>query len=341
MVIPHADMAQVRKVILAYATSAGTPWQKYAPDGPGAREKPLNDRFMGKLTIPTDPPDAQTQADAVTAAVKSGALSAFGRLTDPNAKLPDQLINKILIPTAGKLPASMLPAADKAKFIAAISATTQPVTQIRPREIKALRDAAAKVIPAAERAKDLGLFDAAFARYTQEAPDPRILEIFVAYANDGGVSCVKCHDMAGDASAVPAEWAALSSQAGGAADDATVFRTKPTGIPAGPRRWYVNSEFNHDAHRSMNCLECHAAALTSEKTSDILSPDMQWQGFRVDENNQLVAAQRSCVECHHPDNAEGPGAASNCTECHVFHDRSHERMVKPADMGKVSVSEAK
>jgi predicted CXXCH cytochrome family protein len=335
--IPHAEMAQVRQVILAYVTSSIRPWQKYAADRPGAREKPLNDRFISKLNVPSDYTDAM---DAVTKAVKTDPLSAAINQTDPLAKLPPDLVAK-LTAAAGKFPTNVVPAAEKAKVLAALSATTAPAYRLRGLVIDRLRVEAAKGLSGEAKAKTLRAFDEAFARYNQDTPDPRLLEVFVAYANDAGVSCVKCHDTEGSPAAVPPEWSALASQAK-PIEESSVFHTQPTGIPAGPRRWYVNSEFNHDAHRSMNCVECHAAALTSEKTGDVLSPDIQWQGLKFDPpgSDQMVAATRSCFECHHPDNSEGPGAASNCTECHIYHDRSHEAAPKPtpADVlnGKVA-----
>ncbi len=56
--------------------------------------------------------------------------------------------------------------------------------------------------------------------------------------------------------------------------------------------------FDHAAHRGMDCLQCHAAALTSEKTSDSLIPGVQ-----------------NCLQCH---TDAGPGRSS-CYECHRYH----------------------
>jgi hypothetical protein len=319
--IPHEDLGQIRRLILAYVTNPSAPWLKMAPDRPGPREKPLNDRMISALNVPADYSDA---VDAVTRAVKAAPLSAGADLTA--APLPAELQARLLA-AAAKLPGNVVPAADRKKLAAALAATTQPAVHLRPLVISRLRAAAAAGTSGGEKQKILAEFDAVFARYNQDTPDPRLLEMYVVYANDAN-SCVKCHAMEGDAAGAAEEWMSLSSPAKTAA--ASVFRTTPTGIPAGPRRWYVNSEFDHDAHRSMSCVECHSAALTSEKTSDLLLPDIQWQGlrFKPDSTTELIPAQRSCVECHHPDNSDGPGAASNCTECHVYHDRSHERMAR-------------
>jgi hypothetical protein len=77
-------------------------------------------------------------------------------------------------------------------------------------------------------------------------------------------------------------------------------------------RWLGNAEFDHEAHRMMDCNSCHAAK-TSKETSDVLLPTMQ-----------------TCVECHAPGKAE-----SRCFECHQYHDWTKERRVK----GKYSIEQ--
>jgi len=77
--------------------------------------------------------------------------------------------------------------------------------------------------------------------------------------------------------------------------------------------------FDHRAHRSVNCVDCHAAALTSSATSDVLSPN-------------LDTGTKSCVSCHKPDvdsftAGVHRGATSDCISCHQFHDRTKERKV--------------
>ncbi|MCS7034433.1 MAG: cytochrome c3 family protein, partial [Phycisphaerae bacterium] len=96
-------------------------------------------------------------------------------------------------------------------------------------------------------------FDWTYGTEKLKGPSTAVLEFYVAFA--GSESCAKCHgtnQSAGDfgrlASSVPLE-------------------TTPTGIGPLPRRWFPGSRFNHYAHRQLNCLDCHAAALRSEKTS--------------------------------------------------------------------------
>ncbi len=48
-------------------------------------------------------------------------------------------------------------------------------------------------------------------------------------------------------------------------------------------RWVNHGPFTHLPHKHMSCIDCHAGALQSEKTSDILMPP-----------------QKICAECHRP-----------------------------------------
>jgi hypothetical protein len=70
-----------------------------------------------------------------------------------------------------------------------------------------------------------------------------------------------------------------------------------------PGRWLPHSRFDHRAHRSLACAECHKAT-DSTKTEDVLLPS--------------VAA---CRECHR----DHGGARSSCVECHLYHDKTKER----------------
>lgn len=74
-------------------------------------------------------------------------------------------------------------------------------------------------------------------------------------------------------------------------------------------RWLPHSKFSHDAHTGFTCVSCHAKALTSMETSDILIPGIE-----------------TCKACHAP----GPEhAESRCFECHTYHDWSKRKDVKP------------
>jgi len=120
--------------------------------------------------------------------------------------------------------------------------------------------------------------------------------------------CTKCHNVQGD-------FPSLTASSGPAAKP---LQTVPTGITAAPRRWFVNSTFDHRSHQNLRCIACHGSAPTSTLTSDVLSPDIRW----TDSNKQNV----SCADCHHLSTSSQAGASSNCVTCHIFHDRSRERL---------------
>jgi hypothetical protein len=74
-------------------------------------------------------------------------------------------------------------------------------------------------------------------------------------------------------------------------------------------QWMPHAKFAHDAHRGFTCVSCHAKALTSTESSDILLPGIE-----------------TCKTCHAP----GPDHAdSRCSECHTYHDWSMRKEVTP------------
>ena len=74
-------------------------------------------------------------------------------------------------------------------------------------------------------------------------------------------------------------------------------------------QWMPHARFDHDAHRGFTCVSCHAKALTSTESSDILIPGIA-----------------TCKTCHAP----GPDHAdSRCSECHTYHDWSKRKEVTP------------
>ncbi len=73
--------------------------------------------------------------------------------------------------------------------------------------------------------------------------------------------------------------------------------------------WLPHAKFDHDAHRGFSCTGCHAKALASTETSDVLVPGIE-----------------NCRTCHAP----GPEhAESRCFECHTYHNWSKRKEVKP------------
>jgi hypothetical protein len=67
--------------------------------------------------------------------------------------------------------------------------------------------------------------------------------------------------------------------------------------------WFARAEFNHRAHRAVECESCHTAARTSQKTADVLIP-----------------AMKTCLPCHGDTDRLG-----RCSECHLYHNRSLEK----------------
>jgi c(7)-type cytochrome triheme protein len=116
--------------------------------------------------------------------------------------------------------------------------------------------------------------------------------------------CGKCHSVDGD----------LPSPKSDAARRA--LRTGPTKLSDTPRRWFSASQFDHDAHRAVRCIDCHSQALKSQNTSDVLMPDM---------TTRTGTAGSSCVDCHNPDPAPNRAAPAGCATCHLYHDRTHDR----------------
>jgi len=74
-------------------------------------------------------------------------------------------------------------------------------------------------------------------------------------------------------------------------------------------RWMPHAKFDHAAHTGFTCVSCHAKALTSTESSDVLLPGIE-----------------TCKTCHAP----GPEhAESRCFECHTYHDWSKRKEVTP------------
>jgi len=83
-------------------------------------------------------------------------------------------------------------------------------------------------------------------------------------------------------------------------------------------RWFAHAVFDHDAHKFLKCVECHAGAPTSQSTAEVLLPGIQ-----------------TCEKCHHH-GAES--AESRCFECHTYHDWTKEKPVKGKFIFRASVA---
>ncbi len=74
-------------------------------------------------------------------------------------------------------------------------------------------------------------------------------------------------------------------------------------------QWMPHAKFDHGAHEGFTCVSCHAKAVTSTESSDLLLPGID-----------------TCKKCHAP----GPEhAESRCFECHTYHDWSKRKEITP------------
>ncbi len=67
--------------------------------------------------------------------------------------------------------------------------------------------------------------------------------------------------------------------------------------------WLPHAKFNHDAHRTFDCVSCHQAATSSQNNSDVLIPSIA-----------------TCKTCHNGDPRKSGHAENSCYECHSYHD---------------------
>jgi hypothetical protein len=82
-----------------------------------------------------------------------------------------------------------------------------------------------------------------------------------------------------------------------AAGGAALPKIAPSNITA---RYMPHANFDHSQHGLVDCSSCHAAALKSQQSSDVLLPGIA-----------------TCRRCHH---AGTEAAESRCFECHTYHD---------------------
>jgi hypothetical protein len=95
----------------------------------------------------------------------------------------------------------------------------------------------------------------------------------------------------------------------------TLPEIAPTGIRA---RWLEHAKFEHRAHRMMSCTSCHARALDSHDTTEVLLPGIQ-----------------TCRACHRDQASSTEAAEGRCFECHQYHDWSKAKRTK----GRFSIPE--
>ncbi|MGA7796353.1 MAG: hypothetical protein WCA19_25260 [Candidatus Acidiferrales bacterium] len=85
-------------------------------------------------------------------------------------------------------------------------------------------------------------------------------------------------------------------------EGASLPRVAPSNITA---RYMPHANFDHSQHGLVDCTSCHAAAATSQQSSDVLLPGIA-----------------TCRACHH---AGAEAAESRCFECHTYHDPAQRK----------------
>jgi hypothetical protein len=83
---------------------------------------------------------------------------------------------------------------------------------------------------------------------------------------------------------------------------AALPKIAPSNITA---RYMPHAIFDHSQHGLVDCSSCHAAALTSQQSSDVLLPSIA-----------------TCRACHHTGTE---AAESRCFECHTYHDPAQRK----------------
>jgi mono/diheme cytochrome c family protein len=83
---------------------------------------------------------------------------------------------------------------------------------------------------------------------------------------------------------------------------ATIPKIAPSNITP---RYMPHANFDHSQHGLVDCASCHAAAATSQQSSDVLLPGIA-----------------TCRACHH---AGAEAAESRCFECHTYHDPTQRK----------------
>jgi predicted CXXCH cytochrome family protein len=117
-------------------------------------------------------------------------------------------------------------------------------------------------------------------------------------------ACLLCHEVSerSDSAAV------LS------AEQKSAFETVKPKIP---ERWMPAARFDHGAHETVQCQECHAGVEKSEETADVLLPQLA-----------------QCQDCH-LSSKHSSSVSTNCISCHSFHDSvslEHDKKKKIVDL---------
>ena len=123
-------------------------------------------------------------------------------------------------------------------------------------------------------------------------------------------TCKQCHALIRVANPASGKIELSSAREDGAGKIPAATAELPSIAPANTTlKWMPHAKFDHGAHEGFACVSCHAKALTSTESSDVLLPGIE-----------------TCKKCHAP----GPEhAESRCFECHTYHDWSKRKEITP------------
>ena len=92
--------------------------------------------------------------------------------------------------------------------------------------------------------------------------------------------------------------------------------------PVIPARW-LEAKFSHGPHRTLSCDECHAQAVNSTKTSDVLMPERKaCVGCHAERSSTILASTRS--------------RTNNCVLCHEYHVHSATSLPRFSPRGGIT-----
>ena len=127
--------------------------------------------------------------------------------------------------------------------------------------------------------------------------------------------CSKCHQFTNE----------IAHQRPVSADamiDAIIPRVAPVEIP---QKRLAHAQFNHAAHRAVECIACHQDAYPAKASGDKLEKPADAE---PKQSSLMIANRDKCLECHSPrqENAEASkgGARFDCAECHRYHNRDDD-----------------
>jgi hypothetical protein len=118
--------------------------------------------------------------------------------------------------------------------------------------------------------------------------------------------CNECHDLPGRPSETP---------------------IVPTNLRA---TWFAFARFDHGAHRSSACQDCHKPAAAGHESKNYLLKDWEPGGNEpfLDNADVLIPGIDNCLQCHNSRGVSGPSpvaARSDCVECHRYHGGDHRQ----------------